>query len=91
MRILGLSCFYHDAAACLIEDGRIVAAVTEEAFSRKKHDSGFPKEAIRYVLAESGLNLSCDSGRAPNARRRRDRGARCRSVDATIRFRRGWR
>ncbi len=58
MRILGLSCFYHDAAACLIEDGRIVAAATEESFSRKKHDSGFPREAIRYVLAEAGLGLA---------------------------------
>ncbi len=55
MRILGLSCFYHDAAACLIEDGRIVAAASEEAFSRKKHDSGFPNLAIRYVCGEAGL------------------------------------
>lgn len=67
MRILGLSCFYHDAAACLLEDGRIVAAVTEEAFSRKKHDSGFPKEAIRSVLSESGLDLDRDGMRGVDA------------------------
>lgn len=56
MRVLGLSCYYHDAAACLIDDGRIVAAATEESFSRKKHDSGFPEQAIRYVLAEGGID-----------------------------------
>ncbi|MSP56497.1 MAG: hypothetical protein EXR69_12980 [Myxococcales bacterium] len=58
MRILGLSCFYHDSAVCLVEDGVIVAAATEEAFSRKKHDNGFPKEATRYVLSEAGLALA---------------------------------
>ena len=54
MRILGLSCFYHDAAACVIEDGRIVAAAQEERFTRKKHDQDFPINAIRYCLAEAG-------------------------------------
>jgi carbamoyltransferase len=57
MRILGVSCFYHDAAACLIHDGTLVAAASEEAFSRKKHDSGFPSHAIRYVLAEGGTDV----------------------------------
>ena len=52
MKILGISCFYHDAAACLVEDGDIVAAAQEERFTRKKHDEGFPKHAIRYCLAE---------------------------------------
>jgi carbamoyltransferase len=54
MRILGISCFYHDAAACLLEDGEIVAAAQEERFTREKHDQSFPLNAIRYCLAESG-------------------------------------
>jgi carbamoyltransferase len=54
MKILGISCFYHDAAACVVEDGRIVAAAQEERFSRKKHDSDFPMRAVRYCLAETG-------------------------------------
>ncbi len=54
MRILGISCWYHDAAACLIEDGRIVAAAQEERFTRIKHDEAFPKNAVRYCLAEAG-------------------------------------
>ena len=57
MRILGLSAFYHDSAAALIEDGRVVAAAQEERFSRKKHDSRFPANAVRYCLAESGVGL----------------------------------
>ena len=52
MRILGISCFYHDAAACLIEDGSIVAAAQEERFTREKHDDSFPENAIRYCIAE---------------------------------------
>lgn len=55
MRILGLSCFYHDAAACLVEDGRIVAAAQEERFTREKHDASFPTNALRYCLAEAGI------------------------------------
>ncbi len=55
MRILGLSCFYHDAGACLLEDGRIVAAGEEERFSRKKHDSGFPELATQYCLEAGGI------------------------------------
>src|SRR5437868_6848760 len=57
MRILGISAFYHDSAAALIEDGAIVAAAQEERFSRKKHDPGFPHQAIRYCLAESASAL----------------------------------
>jgi carbamoyltransferase len=57
MRILGLSAFYHDSAAALLEDGRIVAAAQEERFTRKKHDSGFPKHAVAYCLGEAGIGL----------------------------------
>ena len=58
MRILGLSAFYHDSAAALVEDGRIVAAAQEERFTRKKHDSGFPHRAVEYCLAEAGVALA---------------------------------
>ena len=51
MKILGISCYYHDSAACLLDDGRIIAAAHEERFTRKKHDAGFPEQAIRYCLA----------------------------------------
>jgi carbamoyltransferase len=53
--ILGISAFYHDSAAALVHDGRIVAAAQEERFSRKKHDAGFPSAAIAYCLQEAGL------------------------------------
>ena len=55
MRILGISAFYHDSAAALIDDGRIVAAAQEERFTRKKHDAAFPHNAIAYCLAEAGI------------------------------------
>jgi carbamoyltransferase len=55
MRILGISAFYHDSAAALIEDGRIIAAAQEERFTRRKHDPGFPHHAIAYCLAEAGI------------------------------------
>ena len=55
-RILGISAFYHDSAAALVVDGRIVAAAQEERFSRKKHDARFPGRAIRYCLEAGGLN-----------------------------------
>ena len=55
MKILGLSAFYHDSAACLVIDGNIVAAAQEERFTRKKHDAGFPTEAVAYCLAEAGI------------------------------------
>ncbi|MFH2204849.1 MAG: carbamoyltransferase [Elusimicrobiota bacterium] len=55
MNILGISAFYHDSAACLVQDGRIVAAAQEERFSRKKHDARFPAAAVAYCLKEAGL------------------------------------
>ena len=55
MRILGISAFYHDSAAALIDDGRIVAAAQEERFTRKKHDPAFPHHAIAYCLSEAGV------------------------------------
>jgi carbamoyltransferase len=57
MRILGLSAFYHDSAAALIVDGKIVAAAQEERFTRKKHDSRFPHHALAYCLDEGGISL----------------------------------
>jgi carbamoyltransferase len=57
VRILGLSAFYHDSAAALVEDGRIVAAAQEERFTRKKHDPRFPHNAATYCLAEAGCRL----------------------------------
>ena len=54
MKILGVSCFYHDSAACLVDDGEIVAAAQEERFTRKRHDQDFPLNAVRYCLAEAG-------------------------------------
>ncbi len=59
MRILGISAFYHDSAAALVIDGRIVAAAQEERFTRKKHDSAYPANAIEYCLSKGGLEL-CD-------------------------------
>src|SRR5215510_5529563 len=53
--ILGISAFYHDSAACLVQDGEIVAAAQEERFTRKKHDAGFPHHAVRYCLEAGGL------------------------------------
>jgi carbamoyltransferase len=53
--VLGISCFYHDAAACLIRDGEIVAAAEEERFTRKKHDSAFPAQAVSYCLSVAGI------------------------------------
>ncbi len=57
MYILGISCFYHDSAAALIKDGEIIAAAQEERFTRKKHDAGFPEQAIRYCLSEAKISL----------------------------------
>ncbi|TAN64201.1 MAG: hypothetical protein EPN20_08650, partial [Magnetospirillum sp.] len=56
MNILGLSCYYHDSAACLVRDGIVAAAIEEERLTRKKHDSSFPLNAIRHCLAEQGLS-----------------------------------
>jgi carbamoyltransferase len=55
MKILGISAFYHDSAACLVRDGEVVAAAQEERFTRKKHDAGFPLNAINYCLEQAGL------------------------------------
>src|SRR5215472_17420830 len=57
MRILGISCFYHDSAATLLHHGEIIAAAQEERFTRKKHASGFPHRAIAYCLEQGGITL----------------------------------
>lgn len=57
MRILGISAFYHDSAAALVQDGRIIAAAQEERFTRKKHDARFPRAAIEYCLQAGGIRL----------------------------------
>jgi carbamoyltransferase len=58
MNILGLSAYYHDSAACLLKEGRIIAAAQEERWSRKKHDNRFPSQAIEYCLKEGGLQIA---------------------------------
>ncbi len=58
MKILGLSCFYHDAAAALLCDGELVAAAHEERFSRKRHDASIPVHAVEYCLAEAGIRMA---------------------------------
>jgi carbamoyltransferase len=57
LRILGISAFYHDSAAAIVEDGVIIAAAQEERFTRKKQDAGFPEHAIKYCLQQSGATL----------------------------------
>lgn len=57
MFILGISAYYHDSAAALLQDGEIIAAAQEERFTRKKHDAGFPKNAIDYCLSQAGISL----------------------------------
>ncbi len=56
--ILGISAFYHDSAACILKDGKIIAAAQEERFTRKKHDASFPDNAIKFVLNYTNLKLS---------------------------------
>ena len=56
--ILGISCFYHDSAACLTRNGEIIAAAQEERFTRKKHDDGFPKKAVAYCLKEAAVSIN---------------------------------
>ena len=56
--ILGISAYYHDAAACLVCDGEIVAAAQEERFTRTRHDPEFPSHAVAYCLAEAGIGLA---------------------------------
>ena len=58
MKILGISCFYHDAAACLLDEGRVVAAAQEERFTRKKHDWSFPTRAIQFCLEQGKIGIS---------------------------------
>jgi carbamoyltransferase len=57
MLILGISCYYHDSAACLVKDGHIVAAAQEERFTRKKHDQSFPANAIEFCLKQGGYTI----------------------------------
>ncbi len=57
MNILGISCFYHDSAAALLQDGMLIAAAEEERFSRLKHDSGYPAHAIRFCLEASNIEF----------------------------------
>lgn len=58
MYILGISCFYHDAAAALIKDGEIIAAAQEERFTRKKHDANFPANAVQFCLSQAGITVN---------------------------------
>jgi carbamoyltransferase len=58
VRVLGLSAFYHDSAAALVEDGRIIAAGQEERFTRRKFDANYPRKAIEYCLSEAAISLS---------------------------------
>lgn len=60
--IIGISAFYHDSAAALLKDGKIIAAAQEERFSRKKHDERFPIHALNYCLEEAGIGLNQVSG-----------------------------
>ncbi|MEO8328037.1 MAG: carbamoyltransferase N-terminal domain-containing protein, partial [Nitrospirota bacterium] len=55
--ILGVSAYYHDSAACLIQNGKIVAAAQEERFTRKKHDAGFPNHAVEFCLRQGGVDI----------------------------------
>ncbi len=57
MHILGISAYYHDSAAVILQDDKIIAAAQEERFTRRKHDSGFPENAVKYCLREAGLAL----------------------------------
>lgn len=57
-KILGISAYYHDSAAAILDSGSIVAAAQEERFTRKKHDARFPANAVKYCLEESGLRLT---------------------------------
>lgn len=58
MNILGISAYYHDSAACLVQNGKITAAAQEERFTRRKHDPNFPTQAINYCLSEGGISKS---------------------------------
>ena len=58
MYILGISCYYHDASAALLKDGIIVAAAEEERFTRRKHDTSFPIDAIEYCLKSQNIQIT---------------------------------
>ena len=58
MNILGISAYYHDSAACLLRNGKIIGAAQEERFSRRKHDARFPNQAIKFCLDEADLRLN---------------------------------
>jgi len=58
MNILGISCYFHDASAALLQDGRLIAAAEEERFTRKKHDYGFPQHAIDFCLKAGGIEAA---------------------------------
>ena len=58
MYILGISCFYHDSAACIVKDGEIIAAVQEERFTRIKHDFNFPENAVKYCLHKANCSIA---------------------------------
>jgi len=58
INILGISAFYHDSAAALVQDGEILAAAQEERFTRRKHDPRFPVNAIKYCLEEGGIDAA---------------------------------
>jgi carbamoyltransferase len=58
MRVLGVSAYYHDSAAALVIDGRVVAAAQEERFTRRKNDADFPKNAVEYCLGEGKTTLA---------------------------------
>lgn len=58
MNILGISAFYHDSAACLVQDGKIISAAQEERFTRKKHDASFPNKAVEFCLKQGGIQVS---------------------------------
>ncbi len=58
MKTLGISAFYHDSAAAVIRDGKIIAAAQEERFTRKKHDESFPINAIEFCIKQSGIDIN---------------------------------
>ena len=58
MYILGISAYYHDSAACILKNGKIIAAAQEERFTRKKHDQNFPLNAIKYCLKEADISAN---------------------------------
>ena len=88
MRLLGVSAYYHDSAACLVEDGGIVAAAQEERFSRKKHDAGFPHHAV--ALLPGGRRHRC-AGRARGSTVSSSTTSRCSSSTASSRPTSRWR